>query len=452
MTNIITRFAPSPTGYLHIGNARTALINWLYARKHNGKFILRFDDTDLERSKAEYKAAIERDLKWLGLEWDSTFNQSARLKRYAEIKEQLLQQGRLYPCFETQEELEIKRKLQLANNKPPIYDRSGLSLSQNQIDNYVIQGRKPHYRFLVKDEPINWQDMVKGEVKYDGSNLSDPIVIREDGSMTYMLCSVADDIDYNITHIIRGEDHVSNTAIHIQMFEAISGNKNSIPTFGHLSLIKTKEDKISKRTGGYSLEELRDKEGFEAMTINSFLSFTGSAKPVMACKTLPELVDEFDINSFSKSPTTYMPQELERLNHKMLMLMDFAEVKNRLSAIRLEGMSEQFWLTVRPNLTRLQEIKDWWQICDQQEFDKSRISFSAVDKEFLKTAAELLPNEDITEDTWKKWVELITAKTGKKGKELFMLLRITLTNMEHGPELKNVLPLLNRAEIIRRLS
>lgn len=456
MTQIITRFAPSPTGYLHIGNARTALINWLYTRKYKGRFILRFDDTDPERSKEEYKTAIESDLNWLGLDRDITFNQSERLERYAEVKEQLLQQGRLYPCFETQEELEIKRKLQLSNNKPPIYDRAGLSLSKSQLDTYINQGRKPHYRFLIKDEVITWQDMVKGSVKYQGSNLSDPIVIREDGSMTYMLCSVIDDIDYHISHIIRGEDHVSNTAIHTQMFEAVSGNKNSVPTFGHLSLIKTKDDKISKRTGGFSLKSLREEQGLEAMTINSFLSFIGSAKPVTANKDLSDLVNEFDISSFSKSPTTYMPEELQQLNHKTLMLLDFLEVKNRLAEAGIDGVSEQLWLTVRPNLHRFREIRDWLQICDKQQFDKFRssanIKMEDSDKEFLKTAAQLLPNEDITGQTWKKWVDLITAKSGKKGKELFILLRLALTNLEHGPELKNVLPLLDKEEIVRRLS
>ena len=269
MKKIITRFAPSPTGFLHVGNSRTALINWLYARKNHGKFILRIDDTDLTRSTEEYKNAIIRDLKWLGLEWDESFNQNSRLDYYKKAKKILLESGRLYACYETQEELAIKRKLQLSRGLPPIYDRASLKLTKEQIDNYEQSGRKPHYRFLIQDSEIKWQDMVKGVISYQGSNLSDPIIIRADGTMTYMLCSTIDDIDYEISHIIRGEDHVSNTAIQIQMFEAFGAE---IPLFGHLSLVKTKDDKISKREGGFEISALRDKENLEAMAINSFFS------------------------------------------------------------------------------------------------------------------------------------------------------------------------------------
>ncbi len=447
MKQVITRFAPSPTGYLHIGNARGAIINWLYTKKHNGQFILRFDDTDLERSKQEYKDAIICDLKWLGLEWDQSFMQSSRLERYATIKELLLQNGRLYPCFETQEELEMKRKLQLASGKPPIYDRTGTKLTKEQIAEYIAKGKKPHYRFLMHDSSISWNDMIKGNLKYEGSKLGDPIVIREDGTMTYMLCSVIDDIDYNITDIIRGEDHVTNTAVQIQMFEALGA---TAPNFGHFSLVKAKDEKISKRVGGFEIADLREEVGLEAMAINSFFALIGSSKAITPYANLAELVGEFDITHFSKSPTTYLPEELHRLNHKLLIHLEYNQVKERLQELMHQEqtggqVSEQFWLAVRPNLEKLRDIKDWWRIC----FAPQKVT--GLDQDFLKIAASLLEDKAITVDTWGEWTRQISLETGRKGKDLFMPLRLALTGMEHGPELKNLLPLLPRKEIIERL-
>lgn len=450
MGRVITRFAPSPTGMLHIGNSRTALINWLYTRKHNGLFILRFDDTDFERSKQQYKNAIEQDLKFLGLNWDQTFCQSNRVAKYEAVKTLLLQKNRLYPCFETQEELELKRKLQLSRGLPPIYDRAALNLTQQQINDYISQGRKPHYRFLVSHTPIIWQDMIKGEVKYDGKNLGDPIVIREDNSMTYMLCSVIDDIDYSITHIIRGEDHVTNTAIQLQMFEALQeglySNQKSIPNFAHLGLIISRDDKISKRIGGFEIAALRDEIGLEPMAINSFFSLIGSSSSIVSFKNLDQLIKEFDINNFSKSPTTYLPEELERLNHKLLISLSFDEVKDRLREIKAEQVTEQFWLAVRANLQKLYEIKDWWNIC----YSPSKVE--GLDKDFLKQAAILLPNEPITLDSWSIWTKKIMVVTGKKGKDIFLPLRLSITGMASGPEMSVILPLLCREEIIKRLS
>ncbi|WP_342278353.1 glutamate--tRNA ligase [Candidatus Tisiphia endosymbiont of Myopa tessellatipennis] len=450
MGRVITRFAPSPTGMLHIGNSRTALINWLYTRKHNGLFILRFDDTDFERSKQQYKNAIEQDLKFLGLNWDQTFCQSNRLAKYEAVKTLLLQKNRLYPCFETQEELELKRKLQLSIGLPPIYDRAALNLTQQQINDYISQGRKPHYRFLVSHTPIIWQDMIKGEVKYDGKNLGDPIVIREDNSMTYMLCSVIDDIDYSITHIIRGEDHVTNTAIQLQMFEALQGelysHQKSIPNFAHLGLVISRDEKISKRIGGFEITALRDEIGLEPMAINSFFSLIGSSSSIASFKNLDQLIKEFDINNFSKSPTTYLPEELERLNHKLLISLSFDEVKDRLREIKAEQVTEQFWLAVRANLQKLYEIKDWWNIC----YSPSKVE--GLDKDFLKQAAILLLDDPITLDSWSIWTKKIMVVTGKKGKDVFLPLRLSITGMASGPEMSVILPLLRREEIIKRLS
>ncbi len=441
MKKIITRFAPSPTGFLHVGNARTALINWLYARKYNGKFILRIDDTDITRSTEEYKNAIVRDLNWLGLEWDESFNQNSRIDHYLKAKKLLLESGRLYACYETPEELSVKRKLQLSRGLPPIYDRAALKLTKDQIDNYEQSGRKPHYRFLVQDSEIKWQDMVKGLISYQGSNLSDPIIIRADGTMTYMLCSTIDDIDYEISHIIRGEDHVSNTAVQIQMFEAFGGG---VPEFGHLSLVKTKGDKISKREGGFEISALRDKENLEAMAINSFFSKIGSANPVVPNYNMQDLLSTFDISSYSKSPTTYSSEELELLNHKLIIHLEYKDVKEKLSLMDFNQIDESFWLAVRPNLQKISDIKDWWEICANPK------RVEVPDHQLLVIAAKTLP-EIINQDTWSSWTKIISVESGKKGKDLFMPLRLALTGMDNGPELKNLLPLLTREEIISRL-
>lgn len=440
---IITRFAPAPTGMLHIGNARTALINWLYARKYDGKFILRIDDTDLERSKEEYVEAIVRDLSWLGLNWDIKFAQSSRLEKYEEAKNALIKVGRLYPCYETQEELEIKRKLQLAAHKPPLYDRAALSLTDQQKEDYIAQGRKPHYRFLMDNNVIAWNDMVKGDVKYEGQHIGDPILIRENGSMTYMICSTVDDIDYNISHILRGEDHVTNTAIQYQMFKALGATP---PTFGHLSLVKTGDDKISKRVGGFDIESLRTTNNLEAMAVNSFLSTIGTSLPVTAKKDLKEVVANFDIHTFSKSPTTYMPEELDRVNEKLIHSLEFKQVKHRLDELDMTYIDESFWSTICSNIKKLHEIKDWWNICHKH------ITVDGLDKEYLQIAAKLLPDSEFNEYTWSEWTKQISTETGRSGKNLFLPLRLAITGMENGPELKYLLPIIGRKEILSRLT
>lgn len=443
MTQIITRFAPSPTGYIHIGNARTAIINWLYAKKHQGKFILRLDDTDVARSKDEFKSAIFRDIAWLGLEYDLTFAQSERIGRYEEIKQDLIRSGRIYPCFESEEELQLKRKSCLASGRPPIYDRAALKLSATDIEQYIASGKKPHYRFFINDADILWNDLIKSAVKYEGRHLSDPVVIREDGTMTYMLCSVIDDVDYNITHIIRGEDHVTNTAIQVQMFEAL-GSKP--PEFGHLSLVKAQDDKISKRVGGFEIEALKSKLGLEAMTIINFLTFIGSSKQLQHFTNVKDLINEFDITSYSKSPTIYQPEELERINHKILLGLDFNEVKQDIINMGLEDVTENFWLAVRPNLLKLKDLHDWWKIFHQIEKNPR------LDNEFLSIAAKLLPSGEITHNTWSEWTRIISSSTGKKGKDLYLPLRLALTGMEQGPELQNILPIIGRDQILARLS
>lgn len=440
MPKIITRFAPSPTGMLHVGNARTALINYLYAKKHSGKFVLRIDDTDKVRSTEEFKNKIIEDLSWLGFEWDNIFYQSGRLDKYEDIKNKLIESGRLYPCYETEAELDIKRKLQLAAGKPPIYDRASLKLTDAQKQQYIAEGREPHYRFLVEDKPIAWNDMIKGDVHFEGRHISDPVLVRNDGSMTYMICSCLDDAEYNISHIIRGEDHVSNTAIQIQLLEAMGFD---LPKFGHLSLVKSSEDKISKRKGGFEIANLREDKGLEAMSVNNFFAFIGSASPISAHKNLEELAQSLDISKFSHSPTTYMPEELLRLNHKIVSNQDFTDIKDN---IGIKDITEEFWLSVRGNIDTLSDARNWWKIC----YERPKAP-KDIDKNFLESATKHLPEGDFDPASWREWTSSISNDTGLKGKNLFMPLRRLLTGMDFGPEMGKLLPLIGRDEVEIRL-
>lgn len=437
---IRTRFAPSPTGYLHVGNVRTALINYLFTKNKNGKFILRIDDTDLERSKPEYEEAIKEDLAWLGMNHDEIFKQSSRLERYNEIKDQLISAGRLYQCFETQEELETKRKIQLASGKPPIYDRAALKLTDAQKQKYLDEGRKPHYRFKMLDEPICWQDMVKGQINFEGKNISDPILIRGDGSMTYMLCSVIDDIDYKISHIIRGEDHVTNSAIMLQIFKSLNAE---YPNMGHLSLIQSKDAKISKREGGFAIKDIRA-ENIEPESITSLFAKLGTSQAVEPCNSLAKIIDDFDLNSFSKSPANYDFADIERLNHKIVSNLSYSEAQAKFHKYGLDHISEEFFLAARPNLDKLTDLKNWWQICFEPNIP------SNLDKDFISQALNALPEGELNSDSWSVWTKKLKEITNRKGKELFMPLRLAITGLEAGPELGGLLPLIGRDNLIKR--
>lgn len=441
MSKVVTRFAPSPTGHLHIGNARTALICYLFAKKLGGEFILRIDDTDLERSKEEYADSIKEDLTWLGLKWDKIERQSARLARYEEVKKKLMAEGRIYPCYESATELEVKRKMLLKRGKPPIYDRAALSLTPEQISKYEAEGRKPHFRFKLNEGQIKFHDLVKGDVVFEQKNLSDPVIIREDGSPTYLLPSAVDDVDMGITHVVRGEDHVTNTAIQVQIFEALSGR---VPHFAHLALLKVKDGKISKREGGFEIKALKE-EGIEALAINSFLARIGTSEVVEARTDFNEIVKNFDISKFSKAPTNYEVEELSRINTKVLHQFSFNEVKERLKTLGVDKVNENFWLSVRSNLKKFSEVKDWWHILSEN------MQPVIDDAEFTKAAGNLLPSGNWNETTWDAWMSEVKAKTGRKGKELFMPIRKALTGMEHGPELKILLPLIGREKALARL-
>lgn len=425
------RFAPSPTGYLHVGNVRTALVNLLYARKTGGEFVLRVDDTDKERSEEKFVDALKEDLEWLGLKWDSSFRQSERFDKYEEAKQKLISAGRLYKCFETQDELETKRRFQMKRGVAPTYDRAALSLSEDDIKKLESEGRKPHYRFKLEHEDIIWNDMVRGETKFNGANLSDPILYREDGSLTYMLCSVVDDGDFGITHVVRGEDHVSNTAIQIQIAQALN---YSIPECAHIALLKGKEGKLSKRTGSASIRDLRE-EGIEPKAVLSLLAKMGTSDPI-ELHTFDELVAEFDFSKFGRSTAIFDDADLERLTQRAVCFAEFEEVQDRVS------VTKEFWNSVRANLSKVEEVNEWYAICEGE------VEPQIEDLEFTKKAIEFLP-EDLN---FQNWMNAVKEATGRKGKELFMPIRKALTGIEHGPELKVILPLIGRDKIVARLN
>lgn len=441
----ICRFAPSPTGFLHVGNIRAAIINFLYAKKTGGKFLLRLDDTDVERVCDEYREMILTDMAWLNLKYDQLFKQSDRLEKYEEAKNLLIASGRLYECFESAEELNLQRKAQSASGISPIYNRAALNLNEEQKKSLRASGLKPHYRFLLEDKITAWEDKIKGKITYEGRHFSDPVLVRDNGVPTYTFCSVVDDIECGITDIIRGEDHITNTAIQIQIFEALGAKA---PDFAHLALIKASEGKISKREGGFDVRSLRT-DDYEPMSVINLLSHIGTSDSLKIHKNFDELVNDFDFAKFSKSATNYDISELVHINQKLLQSLDFTAIKARLKELKIEEeISEKLWESVKPNLNFLYEIKEWITICNH-EF---RFENKEADKEFLREAASLLPENTADENCWNVWLNEIKQKTTRKGKELFMPIRLALSGKEHGPELKFLVNLIKREEILKRLT
>ena len=440
--SISVRFAPSPTGRLHVGNARVALINWLLAKAQGGKFILRIDDTDAERSKKEYEEAIEADLRWLGLDWDAKANQSDRFDVYDAAAAKLREEGRLYACYETAEELDYKRKRQMARGAPPVYDRAALKLTESDLEKLRDEGRKPHWRFkLDETAEVAWHDLVRGPCHYHASHLSDPVLIREDGTPLYTLPSVVDDAEMNISHVIRGEDHVTNTAAQIQLFQALGA---APPNFAHLPLLTGADGQgLSKRLGSLSLGDLR-RQGLEAMALNSLLAGLGSSNTIGAVTDLAGLVHTFDISHFGRSTPKFDPEELIRLNAKLLHELPLAKVADRLRNLGIEA-DETFWLAVRGNLELLSDAEAWWKICRQP------LAPVIEDAAFAQEAGGLLPEEPWTAETWKSWTQSVQTATGRKGRPLFHPLRLALTGREDGPELKTLLPLIGRERALARL-
>ena len=444
MTSPIVRFAPSPTGRIHIGNARTALLNALFARKHGGRFILRFDDTDAERSREEHVEAIGVDLAWLGIVPNETARQSQRVALYAEAAERLKAAGKLYPCYESAEELDRRRKRQQARGLPPVYDRAALDLTAEDRAKLEADGRRPHWRFMLDRIDVAWDDLVRGPSHIDCASLSDPVLIRADGSYLYTLPSVVDDHAMAVTHVIRGEDHVTNTAVQIQLFAALGG---TAPAFAHHNLLTTASGEgLSKRSGALSLEGLRA-DGIEPLAVASLAVLTGSSDAVRPVTSLDELGTLFDLGHISRNPARFDPAELAQLSALTLHGLPFLDVEARLRAISIHGdKAETFWLVVRGNLQRFGDVAGWWQVIE------GPTEGIREDPAFLDEAAALLPAEPWDQSVWANWTGLVKAGSGRKGKALFHPLRLALTGRDAGPELAALLPLIGRARAAARLA
>jgi glutamyl-tRNA synthetase len=447
--SIVTRFAPSPTGRLHIGNIRTALHNWLLARQAGGTFILRIDDTDAERSREEYVAAIREDLSWLGLDWDREERQSARLERYEAAFAALRAAGRIYPCYESAQELALKRKIALGRGRPPIYDRAALTLTDAERAAKEAQGIAPHWRFLLDhDAPIVWEDGIRGVQKFDPAQLSDPVIRRADGSWLYLMPSVVDDIDMGVTHVLRGEDHVPNTAVQIQIFTALfaagfgaaRGATKTLPVFAHEALLVGREGKLSKRLGSLGCDSFRAR-GIEPETIIALLARLGTSLPVEPIADRNVLIAGFDLSTLGRAPARFDEAELERLNAAIVRQLPFAAVKERLP----EGMDEAGWRAIRPNIARVSEAADWWRLVTGPITPPA---FSAEDRAFLAEAAAALVWSD---DPWGELTSRLKQTTGRTGRALYLPLRQALTGMDHGPSMAELLPLIGETEARARL-
>lgn len=436
----IVRFAPSPTGRIHIGNARTAILNWLFAQKTGGQFILRYDDTDTARSTEEYAKGIATDLAWLGIEPGRVEWQSRRFGRYDAVADGLRAAGFLYPCYETADELDRRRKRQQARGLPPVYDRAALKLSEDDRKALEAQGRKPHWRFRLAQKAVEWNDLIRGPVHIDTANLSDPVLIREDGTYLYTLPSVIDDVDFGVTHVIRGEDHVVNTAVQIEITAALGGR---VPDYAHHSLLTGADGKgLSKRLGSLSIGQMRE-DGFEAMAVVSHAALLGTSDNIHPCTDYKELVEGFDLHKLSRAPARFDEAELGALNAKLLQMTPYSAV-----AGRLPGQSEEFWRAVRGNIVKLADVSEWARVVAGPVVPV----IAAEDRDFLAQAKSALPPAPWDGSTWKSWTEAVKAATGRKGKPLFMPLRLALTGLDHGPELAALLPLIGRDRALERLS
>lgn len=435
---VTTRFAPSPTGTLHVGNVRTALHCWLLARKHGGRFLLRIDDTDTERSREEYVSSIKADLEWLGLNWDGEERQSARFDLYEREFRKLVASGRVYRCYESAQELELKRKVLLGRGLPPIYDRAALSLTEADHAARAAAGEAPHWRFLLdREQAIEWQDGIRGAQHFEPAKMSDPVVRRADGSWLYLLPSVIDDIAMGVTDVLRGEDHVSNTASQVQMFEALCA---SPPRFAHEALLTGTEGKLSKRLGSLGVSALRE-EGIEPEALVALLARLGTSDPVEPIADRQVLVDSFDLARFGRAPARFDEAELHRLNARIVHQLPFARVARLLP----EGMSEAAWEAIRPNLEHIGEAAEWWQVVTGTV---AAPALEAEDKAYLAEAALAL---EATGADWAVLTAALKESTGRKGKALFLPLRQALTGMDHGPDMAALLPLIGKEAALERL-
>lgn len=440
----VVRFAPSPTGYLHIGNARTALFNALFARARGGTVVLRLDDTDTARSRPEFAAAIAQDLDWLGIAPDRAVRQSDRVALYDAAAERLKAAGRLYPAYETPEELERRRRRQFGRGQPPVYDRAALRLTAEERAALEAEGRRPHWRFRLDPGVVAWTDLVRGECRVEAESLSDPVLVRADGSYLYTLPSVVDDAEMGITHVIRGEDHVTNTAVQIQILSALGA---PVPAFAHHNLITTASGEgLSKRLGHLSLRGLRE-AGYEPLAVAALATLTGSAEAVRPVADLGELAGLLDLAHVSRAPAKFDTHDLDQLNARLVHAMPYDAAAGRLAELGVpREAGEAFWMAVRANLTRVAQAGPWWGVV------QGPVTPVIADAAFAARAAALLPPEPWDASTWKAWSEAVKAETGLKGKALFLPLRLALTGLDHGPDLAGLLPLIGRARSLRRLA
>jgi len=435
-----TRFAPSPTGYIHVGNLRTALMNYLIAKKVGGTFVLRLDDTDPERSTEEYADAIKEDLQWLGLNWDRVEKQSERLDRYNAAADELRASGRLYECFETPTELDLKRKKLLNMGKPPVYDRAALELSDAEKDALRKERGAGHWRFKLDQERIEFTDGILGNLSIDAASVSDPVLIRGDGQFLYTLASVCDDIDYGITYVVRGSDHVTNTATQIQIIQALGG---TVPSFAHHSLLTGPQgEALSKRLGTLALRDLRA-QGIQPMALLSHMARIGSSDPVELRTDMAELINGFDLSHFGAAPTKFDADDLLPLTAHYNQALAFSEVAETIKALGVpDDLAEDFWTVTSANITVLGDLKGWWELCR----DGAEPMVDVDDKEFVAQAMALLPDSGWDSTTWGSWTKAVKEATGRKGRGLFMPLRKALTGMDHGPDMSHLLPLLQNVK------
>jgi glutamyl-tRNA synthetase len=435
---VTTRFAPSPTGWIHVGNLRTALMNYLIARQNDGVFILRLDDTDQERSKQEYIDGLKADLDWLGIRYDRIEQQSKRMDRYAEAAEKLKAAGRFYECFESPVELDLKRKKQLNMGKPPVYDRAALALSEAQKDAYRAEGRNGYWRFKLDQERIEWLDGIIGPISIDAASVSDPVLIKADGQVLYTFASSVDDVDMGVTHIVRGADHVTNTATQIQIMQALGGTP---PVFAHHSLLTGPQgEELSKRLGVLSLRDLRAR-GVEPMALLSLMARLGSSKPVELAASMDELVAGFEIGSFGAAPTKFDAEDLFPLTRHHVQGLPFASVEDRIAALGVpDAEAEAFWAVAKGNITVLDDLGQWWTLFR----DGADPVVDEADREFVRQALALLPARPWTTATWGEWTAVVKEATGRKGKDLFRPLRRALTGRDAGPEMADVMPILRK--------
>lgn len=437
-----TRFAPSPTGWIHVGNLRTALMNYLIARQNGGQFILRLDDTDQERSKQEYIDGLKADLDWLGIRHDRVEQQSKRMARYADAAEALKAAGRFYECFESPVELDLKRKKQLNMGKPPVYDRAALNLTEDQKAAFRAEGRQGYWRFKLDQERIEWQDGIIGPISIDAASVSDPVLIKADGQVLYTFASSVDDVDMGVTHIVRGADHVTNTATQIQIMKALGGTP---PTFAHHSLLTGPQgEELSKRLGVLSLRDLRAR-GVEPMALLSLMARLGSSKPVELVSSMDELVAGFDVGSFGAAPTKFDAEDLFPLTRHHVQGLPFAAVKERIAGLGVPAdLAEAFWAVAKGNITILDDLGQWWQLFR----DGAEPVVDEGDRDFVRQALALLPAQPWTTATWGEWTTAVKNATGRKGKDLFRPLRRALTGRDAGPEMADVMPLLRKVPTV----